>query len=161
MTLRSISQSRMLIAFIAIWFSQGHASAKDPQLVAGRCEASSHTAEGPIGSDLTKRQSRFYCDTAVIIFLDDRPGHVLIQFVEKKSHSSSPLGFGGKIDGDGQIIQVEHAYLQPGKPIAVSEGYCKFFFQNQKMNGIACGMKLDEAGRRTTAIVGFTASPGQ
>jgi hypothetical protein len=39
----------------------------DMRAVDGRCEASSHIAEGPIGADLTKRQSRFFCNTTAVM----------------------------------------------------------------------------------------------
>jgi hypothetical protein len=41
------------------------AQPSDIQIESGICDPSSHIAEGPIGSDLTKRQSRFYCNSAV------------------------------------------------------------------------------------------------
>ena len=56
------------------------AQPSDIHVVNGTCAPSSHTAEGPIGSDLTKQQSRFYCDMAVIMFFDDYKGHLMIQF---------------------------------------------------------------------------------
>jgi len=34
-------------------------------------------------------------------------------------------------------------------------------FENRHMSGIVCGMKVDETGRRTTAIVEFNAAPEQ
>ena len=52
-------------------------TAADPgniQVVSGQCLSSSHTAEGPIGSDLTQRQSRFFCDSAVVNFFPDDKG---------------------------------------------------------------------------------------
>jgi hypothetical protein len=48
-----------------------YAGASDVQVVNGTCDSSSHTAEGSLGSDLTKQQSRFYCDSAVITFFDE------------------------------------------------------------------------------------------
>lgn len=48
------------------------------QVLSGTCDPASHTAEGPLGTDLTKRQSRFYCDSAVITFWDDYKGHVMV-----------------------------------------------------------------------------------
>ena len=136
------------------------------QTVNGTCDSTSHTAEGPIDGDLTKRQSKFYCDSAVITFLDDYTGHVLIQFSQKESHHSPILGFGGRIEARqpadvGTMVQVDHVYLVPGQAATVSDGSCKFFFKNQKMSGIMCGMKVDETGRRTTAIVVFNVSPDQ
>ena len=53
----------------------------------------------------------------------------------------------------------EHVYLGEGggKPITVSDGYCKFFVKDQKISSIVCGMKVDETGRRTVAVIGFEA----
>jgi hypothetical protein len=137
------------------------AQPSDIQVVTGTCDPSSHTAEGPLGADLTKRQSRFYCNSAVITFFDDYKGHVMIQFAQKESHHGPILGFAGKVEDDGIMMSVDHAYLTAGTPTTVSEGMCKFFFKNRHMSGIACGIKVDETGRRTTAIVTFNAAPGQ
>jgi hypothetical protein len=58
-------------------------------------------------------------------------------------------------------MQVDSVYLSPGESTTVSDGACKFFFQNRHITGIVCGMKVDETGRRTTAVVTFNAAPGQ
>jgi hypothetical protein len=125
------------------------------QMVNGICDPSSHAAEGPLGADLTKRQSRFYCNSAVIMFFDDYKGHVLIQFAQKESHHGPILGFSGKAEDDGVMMSVDHAYLTVGTPKTVSDGACKFFFKNRRMSGIFCGLNVDETGRRTTAMVSF------
>ena len=130
-------------------------------LVKGACNQDSHTAEGPIDADLTHRRSRFYCDSAVINMFDDYKGHVMVQFAQKESHHSPILAFAGHLDNDGIMMTVDHVYLVPKEQTTVSEGYCKFFFENGHMKGMFCGMKVDETGRRTTAIVGFDAAPGQ
>lgn len=78
-----------------------HAQMPGPEnidVVTGFCDPSSHTAEGPIGSDLTKRQSRFYCNTAAIIFFPDYKGHVMVQFTQKEAHHGAGLGFAGRLD---------------------------------------------------------------
>lgn len=140
------------------------ARAADPgsmNIVRGTCDASSHTAEGPIDTDLSGRRSRFFCDTAVINMLSDYKGHVMVQFAQKESHHSPLLGFAGRLDDDGQMVTLQHVYLTPNVPTTVSEGYCKFFFKNRHMVGIFCGMKVDETGQRTTAIIAFNAAPGQ
>jgi len=137
------------------------AQAGDMQMVSGTCDPSSHTAEGPLGTDLTKRQSRFYCNSAVITFFDDYKGHVMIQFAQKESHHGPILGFVGRVEPDGTVMSVDHVYLTPGSPTTVSDGACKFFFKNRHMSSIFCGMKVDETGRRTTAIVVFNTAPGQ
>ena len=59
------------------------------------------------------------------------------------------------------MMSVDHAYLTAGTPTTVSDGVCKFFFKNRHMSGIFCGIKVDETGRRSTAVVTFNAAPGQ
>lgn len=127
-----------------------------PYIINGTCGPLSHTAEGPLGDDLTNRRSRFYCDTAIIVVLHN--GHAIIQFTQKKSHHSPILGFAGKIENDGIMMPVDRVYLAAGQPTTVSDGWCKFFFKSRQVSGIACGMKVDETGRRTTAIVEFDAN---
>ena len=85
----------------------------------------------------------------------------MVQFVQKKSHHSPFLGFAGKVEDDGVIMPVDHVYLAPGQATTVSDGWCKFFFQNRHMSEIFCGMKVDKTGRRTTAMVSFKVASGQ
>lgn len=133
------------------------------QFVKGTCNASSHTSEGPLGADLTKQQSRFFCDTAVITFFDNHQSHVMINFLEKQANHAPTLGFAGQVENDGIMMPVDHVYLEPEKATPVSEGVCKFFFEDQDrhMKGIVCVIKADEGGRRTVAAVEFRAEPGQ
>ena len=143
-----------------------YAGVSNIQVVNGTCSSSSNTAEGPLGSDLAKRESRFYCDTAAITFFDDYEGHVLINFSQKESHHSPILGFAGRIEthqleDGGRMMQVSNVYLGTGEATTVSDGTCKLFFKNQQLSGIGCGMKVDETGRRTVAIVTFDVTPGQ
>jgi hypothetical protein len=152
--------SAVLLAAMGLTI-RAYAGASDVQVVNGTCDSSSHTAEGPLGSDLTKRQSRFYCDSAVITFFDDYKGHVMIQFAQKESHHSPTLGFAGRVEDDGIMMQVDSVYLEPGQATTVSDGSCKFFFKKPHLTNIVCGMKVDESGRRTTAVVVFNAAPGQ
>ena len=128
--------------------------------VDGVCIAASHTAEGPINSDLTKRQSRFFCDAAAITFYDDYEGHTMIQFVEKESRHPPIIGFSGKLDSNGVLMEVENVYFSPNQSFIVSEGACKFFYRSpsKSLSGVTCGIKIDEAGRRTTALIGFEAA---
>jgi len=131
------------------------------QFLNGTCNASSYTSEGPVGADLTKRQSQFFCDSAVIAFYDNHYAHVMIQFSEKKANHSQTLGFAGQMENDKITMPVNHVYLEPGKPTPVSEGVCKFFLEDQHMKGIRCVIKVDDSGRRTVAAVDFDAAPGQ
>lgn len=129
-------------------------------MVKGKCTAKSHISEGPIGSDLTKRQSRFFCDTAIIAFFDNTNSHVMVTFVESKSHTNKQLGFSGLMDSDGQILNVENVYIgQDNHP--VDQGHCKFFFKKRKLDGIACGAPIDQGERRTVPVVIFNAAKNQ
>lgn len=131
-------------------------------ILTGACRDSSHTAEGPIGSDLTKRQSRFDCDSAILTLFGDNTSHVMIQFAQKASRNTRILGFAGQVEADGIMVQVDHAYFQRGQATVVDDGWCKLFKddKDQQITDITCGMKRDKAGRRTTAVVEFHASPG-
>jgi hypothetical protein len=156
----------LVVTYATLSFPARAQTGGNIHIVNGTCDSTSHTAEGPIDSDLTKRQSKFYCDSAVITFLDDYTGHVMIQFSQKASHHSPSLAFAGRIQknqpGDvGTIVQLDHVYLEPGEATTVSDGACKIFMKAQKMSAIACGIKVDETGRRTTAIVAFNVSPDQ
>jgi len=161
MIYRGAALSAVLVGGTWLSFPAYAAGPSNVQVVNGTCDSSSHTAEGPLGVDLTKRQSRFYCDSAVVTLFDDYKGHVMIQFAQKESHHSPILGFAGRVEDDGIMMPVEHVYLAQGQATTVSDGWCKFFFKNRHISGIFCGMKVDETGRRTTAVVAFTAAPGQ
>jgi hypothetical protein len=150
-----------VVGSMCVHISGRAAQLSNIQVVRGTCGSSSHTAEGPLGSDLTKRQSRFYCDLASIAFFDDYKGHVMIDFVEKEAHHGPTLGFAGRLSDDGITMAVDHVYLPDGPPTTVSDGACKFFFKNHHLSGIFCGMIIDETGRRTAAAVVFNAAPGQ
>ena len=88
-------------------------------------------------------------------------GHVMIQFPQKEAHHTPILGFAGKVEDDGIMMALDHVYLTEGQATTVSDGWCKFFFKNHHMSGTFCGMKVDETGSRTTAVVVFNPAPGQ
>jgi hypothetical protein len=164
-----IYQAAVLSAVLlaSMWLkSAAQSGVSNIQVVNGTCSSSSNTAEGPLGSDLTKRQSRFYCDTAAITFFDDYPGHVLIDFSQKESKHSPIIGFAGRfearqLEDGGRMMQIYNVYLGTGEATTVSDGWCKLFFKSQQLSGIGCSMKVDETGRRTVAIVTFDVTPGQ
>ena len=154
------------LAAASVLITHFEASAQMPEpndidVVIGNCQPTSHVAEGPIGTDLTKRQSRFFCNSASITFFPNYKGHVMVQFAQKESNHGPMLGFSGKMDADGIIMDVERVYLTQGTPMPVSDGVCKFFFKNKHISGIFCGAKVDESGRRTSAVLAFDPAPGQ
>jgi hypothetical protein len=135
------------------------ATSSETKIVSGTCEATSHTAEGQLGEDLTKRRSRFFCDTAVITFFDKPDGHVMVQFLQKSSLHEPTIGFAGIKKDGGQIAELDKIYLEPGNATKVSEGACKFFVSQGRLTGIMCAAKIDEGNRRTVAIVAFDVPP--
>ena len=145
---------------VLAWLSVAYPAsvrANDIQVMDGACTADSHTAEGPIGSDLRKRHSRFYCDSASITVFDNNPKHVLLQFVDKRSHHPNTIGFGGVIGDDGFLAIGRVYFGSTGIPSTPNENYwkCKFGFTGHAMSIIACGVGVDEEGQRTTALVVF------
>jgi len=154
------SFSRYIVVTLSFLAVPCNAEIKDLQVVKGTCGKGSHISEGQIGEDLTKRQSRFFCDSAVIAFFDNNNQHIMVQFAESKSHNNIQVGFAGIMSEDGQILNVNSVYLG-SKQVQVSEGYCKFFFKNKHMSGIGCGAPVDEGDRRTVLVIEFNASPGQ
>ena len=131
------------------------------QIVHGACGPESHIAEGPIASDLTKRQSRFFCDTAVISFHGENSSHVMVQFVQGQANHGQPIGFAGIMNAEGNTLEVDHVYLETGRPTPVVNGVCRFFFQRPHITGVMCGARIEEGARATVPIVAFNASPGQ
>ena len=144
------------IAFFAVITPvSSYADSYDVKTIAGNCTDASHTADGPIGSDLTKRQSRFYCNAAVIAYFDKNRKHLQINFTQKESMHNQILGFSGWLEENGIMLKLSKVYLNPGKSTTVSDGWCKFFLSGANLKSIFCGMSADEAGRRTTAMVIF------
>jgi|GEM_PF-1234637 len=129
-----------------------------PEILKGQCLESSHVAAGLIGEDLTQKQSRFFCDSAIIMSFDNDGKHKLIQFVDSTSNHSRIIGYGGLMEDD-VILTVRNVYLEIGRSSAASDGACKFFYADGRLSGLACGAQIDEGDRRTVPIVAFEAAP--
>lgn len=126
----------------------------DLEVVKGSCSPKSHIAEGRVGADLTKNQSRFFCDAVAIMPINGNPRHVLLTFTESKSHTRPQIGYAGLMVDD-EMIQVQRFYLQTGVAIPADDGACKIFRKGGRISGITCGAKSDQGGRRTVPIVSF------
>jgi hypothetical protein len=147
------------VLLVALVLPRSDSAADDTTLVKGKCAPQSYIAEGAISEDLTKRQSRFFCDSAVVTSFSDNPRHVMVQFAEFKSTLVRILAYAGMMDNP-EIMTVSKVYLEPGKSSPVVDGHCKFFFKEKRISGIACGgMIIDESGRRIVPIVAFNADP--
>lgn len=130
----------------------------DVSVIAGQCNSDSHIAEGKLGEDLTKRQSRFFCDSVSIGYFDNVGKHVMLNFSESKSQTSSAIGYAGFMEPDGLTMNVDRVYLA-GKQFQVTEGACRFFyFPNKQVKDIVCGAPIDQGDRRTVPVVSFSAS---
>lgn len=129
------------------------ADMKNIQFFTGACSEESHLAEGPLGSDLTKRQSRFHCDAMVRAGFDDDPRHIMLQFLAAKGRHSRQLAFAGRML-DKTTMNVDGVYFETGKRTPVAEGACRFF-PDEPGEQVVCGARIDKDGVRTVAIVGF------
>ena len=120
----------------------------------GRCTPKNHVAEGRIGTDLTKAQSRFFCDSVAIVPISGDPRHVLLTFSEKRSHTRPQIGFAGYMP-EPDMIQVQRVYLQSGVAIQADDGACKLFRKRGRIDSLVCGAKIDQGDRRTVPVVAF------
>lgn len=147
----------MKYLLIVLLLISSSAYAEQPQFLDGVCSDDSHTAAGKIGDDLTKLQTPFKCNGAVISFLSADRSHVMVSFSEKKSNDQNPISFAGMLEPDGQNMSVRSLYTQPDKPTPIKQGdgACKFFFKSGDMDSIFCGAKVDADGHRSTAIITF------
>ena len=124
--------------------------------VNGKCDAGSQIAEGPRDADIRGRESRLFCDVAVVSY---GPGQALmVQFANSQAHHSPIVGYAGVME-DAQILDVERVYLEPGHASPVDEGNCKFAWKAGRIDYIACGAPVYEGSRRTVPVVVFIASP--
>lgn len=122
----------------------------------GLCSPESHTAEGPETADLTKRHSRFFCDSMVTSMVDDQPGHFLIQFASKRAQHSPVLGFGGYLESDG-LIHISSIYFEAGVSTPADDGACRFFRNARgQINGVMCGAVSIKDGTKSVAVIVFT-----
>jgi hypothetical protein len=158
--MKTIILAATVWATLACHAVHAQTSTKGMDLVSGECDATSHIAEGPRDADLRKRQSRYFCDSAVIMRINGDPHHLLIQFTQRREHLNTVLGFAGYLEQDGIMMSVERVYF-PGSqaPVFATEANCKFFFTGKKLGGIFCGAMIDQEDRRTVAIVAFQLQP--
>jgi hypothetical protein len=133
----------------------------DMQTLNGVCAAGSHTASGPLGTDLTKADVPYDCKGAVIGFFDSESHHVMIQFPGSTDGHDTVIGFGGYVQPDQRTIQVTHFYPRPGVKWNVTDSVCTLYFKPPYLDSIMCGAKYDHAGMRDVAVIVFQAFPGQ
>jgi len=161
MIYRAAALSSVLLAGMGFPIPAAYAGISYMQVINGTCDPISHTAEGPLGTDLTKQGARYFCDTAVVTFFDDSKDHVAVNFALKGSRLSSVLGFAGRLGDDGNTMQIGTVYLVPGQATKVKGGSCKFFYSYLQLSGIVCGMNLKEPGQHPRALVSFGVTPSQ
>lgn len=135
--------------------------------VSGVCDASSFIAEGPVGSDLTKQRSRFFCDSVVITFFDDAKGHIMLQFSQKNANGFRILGFAGHADAkdegqiDRKIVLLDTFYFTQDIGTPINHGSCTLFITNHEISKLFCSAIVDKGSQRTAAVVTFTPNPDE
>jgi hypothetical protein len=121
-------------------------------LLTGSCDGS-HLAHGLVGSDLTKKQVPFACNTVMIKYFDD--GNVEIHFFLKTGNSKM-FGFHGNLDASMRMMHVNMVYLAPDETTYVDNGECKLFYKDGDKNyQIFCGAVIDSDGERNVAVITF------
>jgi hypothetical protein len=137
----------------------------DPQIMIsaeGVCDPTTHTTEGPLGSDLTKFDVPFRCDAVVISNFANNQSWVLVQFSDKEAIAGGVLGFSGELDGSGTKFFIQHIYFPDGgPPLDADAGLCNIIFDGNNLAAISCTGKADEDGRRAVALVNFRFIPEQ
>lgn len=137
------------VAHASDWIASGPDNRT--KIVAGACVSESHTSEGPIGSELSKRTTPYYCDRAMVT--EYRDGRIMFQTATSGTTPADVIGFAGPLRPD--RVDVNRIYL-PGRSQLQGEGYC--FFDSA---GFACVAKVDEGSHRTVASVTFHFAPGE
>jgi hypothetical protein len=152
----------LLLAGAAVLAIGGAAKADQPletTIIHGHCAGGSHSANGLVTDDLTQRESRYFCDSAIVESFGPsagHPNHMLIAFSD--SHTThSLLSFGATMLDDQNSAEVSHVFLVPGVVTEVTEGGCKVYFEGEKVTGIFCGAKIDNGHHRDVRIVVFDA----
>jgi hypothetical protein len=125
-----------------------------PLMIDGKCLDSSHVASGHIGEDLTKFQSRFYCDSVIIMDVNGDPNHKLVQFTNSRANHQSILGFGGLMEGK-LVMIVKSVFLEIGRALVPNDGACRFFYKGETISAVVCGAQIDEGKFRTVPLVQF------
>lgn len=69
------------------------------------------------------------------------------------------LGFAGTMEKDGQTLDIDRIYLEPGKPQAAEQASCKLTFEAPHITGVDCDVQA--ALQKASAKVVFKAAPGQ
>jgi len=118
--------------FLLLGFAlAGTLSAQKISILQGNCTKSSSIAEGAIGTDLSQRQSQFFCDVTTITHFDN--SRIPISSSLKGSHHSPNISFVGLPDKDG-AVNVDKVYFSSKDPTAASEWLCKIFRENDNNN---------------------------
>jgi hypothetical protein len=171
-----IAKTFLLAAALSAVTSIAHADAFTPALLAnaqaegqsqlmtgirGSCYVTSHIAVGPVGTDVSRQQTPFACDTAVIVVFDQQNRHVEFNFA-KKAATKKIIAFAGTmIPYSNNMFLIQTVYFEPGKATKIDEGVCRVFFAGRHISAIDCGTKIDADGQRTVASIIFDAEPGQ
>lgn len=126
-----------------------------PRVLDGNCTGGSWLGEGPAGTDFRNDKPRFFCDAAVVAAFDPARRHVMVQFMGSQRNHGQIIGFAGVLESDGIIMNVSRVYLEPNRPISVSDGVCRFFRQRETITSIVCGTRIETGLRSIVPVMVF------
>lgn len=150
--------SVLLVALALLSFSSP-ASVGPIQVLEGYCELNSSLGEVSSGTNSRGDRPRFFCDSAVIAFFDEARRHAMIQFVGTRRNHGQIVAFSGLLDSEG-TMNVSRIYLEPGRPIPVSDVVCRVFRRNEAIRSIVCSNQIGASPRGIVPTMAFTVTAG-
>jgi hypothetical protein len=124
----------------------------------GECSVRSHVAQGRKTDDLTKLDSRYFCDEAIVGSEDGSNDHIRITF-KKDDQSISPVIAVIGVKKDGDMIHLRDI-LMGSLRAEVNDGACRFFYSKKRqMTDIVCSATFDQEDQRTVSVIEFKLAP--
>jgi hypothetical protein len=141
-----------------LWLSLGvleaHADSTPLGDYNGQCGVNSHIAQGRKSEDLSKLESRYFCDQAIVGSEDGTDDHVRITF-KKDGQTISPVIAVIGVKKDGDMIHLRDI-LMGSQRAEVNDGACRFFYtKKRQMTDIVCSATFDQGEQRTVSVIAF------
>ena len=126
---------------------EAHADSTPSGDYTGQCMPTSHIAQGKKTEDLSKLESRYFCDQAIVGSEDGSDDHVRITF-KKDGQNISPVIAVIGVKKDGDMIHLRDI-LMGSQRAEVSDGACRFFYtKKRQMTDIVCSATFDQGEQR-------------
>lgn len=137
---------------------EAHADSTPSGDYTGQCATTSHIAQGKKTEDLSKLESRYFCDQAIVGSEDGSDDHVRITF-KKDGQNISPVIAVIGVKKDGDMIHLRDILLGSQRA-EVSDGACRFFYtKKRQMTDIVCSATFDQGEQRTVSVIAFKLDP--